>query len=122
MSNRVAQNCFDIPLFQVFVDKDVTKPLNEVILSGKLSQYEKVSEFEKNLSEYIGNDKILTLNSGTSALHLAYHLLKKPIKELNFPGLQIGDEVLTTPLTCLFVKQYSCTFRYAIVSGLALIN
>uniref|UniRef100_A0A6C0BWE1 DegT/DnrJ/EryC1/StrS aminotransferase family protein n=1 Tax=viral metagenome TaxID=1070528 RepID=A0A6C0BWE1_9ZZZZ len=99
MAIRESNN--DIQLFKVFMDPGVTEPLNEVILSGKLSQYEKVTEFEKHLSAYIGNSNLLTMNSATSALHLAYHLLKSPIPELKFPGLDLNDEVLTTPLTCV---------------------
>ena len=101
MSNRVCQSKFNIPMFKVSMNSNVGNEVSKVLLSGKISQYEKVSEFEKKLSEYINNDKVLTLNSGTSALHLAYHLLKKPIPDLNFPGIDDGDEVLTTPLTCV---------------------
>lgn len=34
---------------------------------------EKVQEV-KNLKPYTGNDKLVTLNAGISALHLAYHI------------------------------------------------
>ena len=101
MSSRVMQQKFNIPLFKVTMDNNVPNELQKVILSGKISQYDKVDKFEKLLRNYIGNNKILTLNSGTNALHLAYHLLKKPIHKLNFPGLEKGDEVLTTALTCV---------------------
>ena len=101
MSNRSDQKIFNQPLFKVYMNKDVPIKVGETLMSGKISQYNKVSEFEEKLSTYIGNKNILTLNSGTNALHLAYHLLKKPIKELNYPGLKDGDEVLTTALTCV---------------------
>ena len=101
MSSRAEQTNFNIPIFKVSMAETVGKETEKVLLSGKISQYSKVDEFEKMLSEYIGNDKLLTINSGTNALHLAYHLLQKPIKELNFPGLNDGDEVLTTALTCV---------------------
>lgn len=101
MSTRADQNNFNIPIFKVSMDNNVGKETEKVLLSGKISQYNKVDEFEKMLSQYIGNDKILTLNSGTNGLHLAYHLLKKPIKHLNYPGLSDDDVVLTTSLTCV---------------------
>jgi dTDP-4-amino-4,6-dideoxygalactose transaminase len=43
-------------------------------------------------------DYIVTLNSGTSGLHLALDLLKKSSGK--WPGLEEGDEVLATSLTC----------------------
>jgi dTDP-4-amino-4,6-dideoxygalactose transaminase len=100
MSKRADQKIFKYPLFKVSMSKNVSEEVSKTLLSGKISQYSKVSDFEKKLSNYIGNSNLLTVNSGTSALHLAYHLLKKPLNELNFPGLEDGDEVLTTPLTC----------------------
>ena len=43
--------------------------------------------------------RVLTLNSATSGLHLALHLLAKPDEA--WPGLvENVDEVLTCPLTC----------------------
>ena len=101
MSTRADQNNFNIPIFKVSMDDKVGKETEKVLLSGKISQYNKVDEFETMLAQYIGNDKILTLNSGTNGLHLAYHLLKKPIAHLNYPGLLEDDVVLTTSLTCV---------------------
>jgi len=100
MSKRADQKNFKYPLFKVYMNDTVGTDVTKVLLSGKISQYSQVTNFEKELSDFIGNSKLLTVNSGTSALHLAYHLLKKPIEELNFPGLEDGDEVLTTALTC----------------------
>lgn len=100
MSKRADQNIFKYPLFKVYMNNTVGEDVTKVLLSGKISQYSQVTDFEKELSNFIGNSKLLTVNSGTSSLHLAYHLLKKPNEELNFPGLEDGDEVLTTALTC----------------------
>tara|TARA_B100000965_G_scaffold42235_1_gene31026 strand:+ start:8111 stop:9304 length:1194 start_codon:yes stop_codon:yes gene_type:complete len=100
MSKRADQKNFKYPLFKVYMNNTVGEDVTKVLLSGKISQYSQVTDFEKELSNFIGNSNLLTVNSGTSSLHLAYHLLKKPIEELNFPGLEDGDEVLTTALTC----------------------
>ena len=89
-----------IPLFKVFVSDDVLKPVNEVLMSGYIGQGPKVNEFEDLLKKHVGNDKLVTVNSATSALHLAAHMLKKPDPETNWPGLEAGDEVLTSALTC----------------------
>lgn len=79
-----------IPLFKVNVSKKVDKPLLEVLHSGYIGQGPKVEEFEKILSRFLGNVNVLTVNSGTSAIHLALRLAN--VKE--------GDEVISTPMTC----------------------
>jgi len=87
-----------IPLFKVYMDPNAKIEVGKVLDSGYIGQGKKVEEFETNLKEYFNVDKLLTLNSGTSALHLAIHLLKK--QTTDWPGLYPGDEVLTTALTC----------------------
>lgn len=79
-----------IPLFKVFMPETVKEPLLKTLFSGYIGQGAKVEEFEKELGKLIGNKNVLTVNSGTSALTLAYHMcLDEP-----------GDEVITTPMTC----------------------
>jgi dTDP-4-amino-4,6-dideoxygalactose transaminase len=63
-----------IPLFKVFIDPNVDKPLLEVLHSGYVGEGKKVVEFEKLISEMLKNPLTLYVNSGTSALHLAYQL------------------------------------------------
>jgi dTDP-4-amino-4,6-dideoxygalactose transaminase len=83
----------DIPLFKVFMDENVSTPLQTILQSGYIGQGPKVDEFEQKLSTYFGNPYINTLNSGTSGLHLALHLIKQA-------DTKDRDEVITTPLTC----------------------
>ena len=87
VGQQIKQN---IPLFKVFMSPEALSAATDVLGCGYITQGPKVGEFEKNLSNTIQNDKVLTLNSATSGLHLALHLL----------GLNSGDEVLTSPLTC----------------------
>ena len=92
----------NIPLFKVFMapPEELDGPLLKVIHSGKVTQGPKVEEFEAALREYFSHQHVLTLNSATSGLHLALHLLQKADGP-NWPGLQPEvDEVLTCPLTC----------------------
>ena len=97
-----------IPLFKVFVDKNTHKEVKKTLDSGFIVQCPKVEEFESHLKDYFGTDLISTVNAATSAEHLALHQMKKPIDEVFegcaskniWPGLEDGDEVLTTPLTC----------------------
>ncbi len=80
-----------IPLFKVKMSEDVIEPVNKVLMSGYIGQGAKVEEFEKLLREHFGVPFINTLNSATSALHLAVCRLKTHNE---------ADEILTTPLTC----------------------
>ena len=88
-----------IPLFKVFVSKNVDKPLLEVIHSGYIGEGPKVAEFESNLKSYFGNEKLVTLNSGTAGLHLAYHIT---LHQNDYKGYYNSntDEIITTPITC----------------------
>lgn len=78
-----------IPLFKVAMNSDMST-VTQVLASGFITQGPKVEEFERKLGDYIGNHRILTLNSATSGLTLALRLL----------NIQQGDEVLSSALTC----------------------
>ena len=88
----------EIPLFKVFVAPDAAEKTSRTLTSGYITQGPKVEEFEKKLCDFLQNPNTLTLNSATSAIHLALHMLKAPAGE--WPGLVAGDEVLSTALTC----------------------
>ena len=101
----------NIPLFKVFMSENAIEKVNQVLRSGFIGQGAVVDEFEKYLSNFFRHDKILTLNSATSAEHLALHLLKKPTKsyvhidghtsfQSSWPGIEPWDEILSTALTC----------------------
>ena len=100
-----------IDLFRVFMAPTAADEVAKVLNSGYIGQGPKVEEFEKELRQFFNMDYVSTLNSGTAGLHLALHLLKKPAKNVktyhgvisvdsNWPGLEPGDEVLATPMTC----------------------
>lgn len=100
-----------IDLFKVFMAPTAAEEVSKVLNSGYIGQGPKVEEFEKKLRHFFNMDYVSTLNSGTAGLHLALHLLKKPEKNVktyhgvisvdsNWPGLEPGDEVLATPMTC----------------------
>lgn len=89
-----------IDLFKVFMSPTASDEVGKVLNSGYVGQGPKVEEFENQLRKHFKHDYIVSLNSGTSALHLALHLLKNPYKNSNWNGLQDGDEVLATPMTC----------------------
>jgi dTDP-4-amino-4,6-dideoxygalactose transaminase len=100
-----------IPLFKVFMADTAAEEVAKVLNSGYIGQGPKVEQFENQLKKYFNHDYVQTINSGTSALHLALHLLKRPATynrifdgvigyETRWPGLQPGDEVLATAMTC----------------------
>lgn len=59
--------------------------------SGYVGQGPQVDVFERELGNWLGNDFLVTVNSGTSALQLALQLSK----------VGPGDTVISTPMTCL---------------------
>lgn len=79
-----------LKLFKPFVSQQSINLVNEVLVSGQLAQGSQVDMFEKELEETLGIKNVVTLNSGTSALELAYELA----------GINEGDEVITPVLTC----------------------
>lgn len=80
----------DISLFKVHMPYAVDAQLLEVLHSGYIGQGKKVDEFEAQIAAYLGNENVLTLNSGTSALELGLHLA----------GVKEGTSVVSTPMTC----------------------
>ncbi len=80
-----------IPLIKTLIPpKEILMPrLEEVLYSGYIAQGEAVNEFEIKLSEYLGNENCLTVNSGSAALHIS----------LILAGVQAGDEVISTCIT-----------------------
>lgn len=90
-----------IPLFKVFMapPEELDVPVTSVLHSGYVTQGPKVEEFEEMMRRFFGNPRVLTVNSATSGLQLAFHLLLK--RDAEWPGLvEQVDEVLTCPLTC----------------------
>lgn len=83
-----------IPLHKVAVPGDLDAmmaSLRSVIESGWVGEGPKVAAFEEALRPIVGSDHVTAVNSGTSALTLA----------LRLAGVGPGDEVITTPITCM---------------------
>lgn len=90
-----------LSLFKVFMSKDVLEPLNKVLMSGYITQGPQVEKYENELKKYFNNDNVLSLNSATSGLTLALHLLKNPDPTFDWTGFDINNDVVLTPaLTC----------------------
>jgi dTDP-4-amino-4,6-dideoxygalactose transaminase len=92
---------FKIPLFKVFMSQDVIQPLNNVLMSGFISQGPQVEKFEEKLCEFFNNPYLLTINSATSGLMLALRLLQNKDENMNWPGFDNENDVVLSPtLTC----------------------
>lgn len=101
----------EVPLFKVFMADSAAAATGRTLESGYIGQGPAVEAFEQRLRDRFGHDFLVTVNSATSAEHLAIHMLREPSVSTSresrlrgahdaWPGLQPGDEVLTTPLTC----------------------
>lgn len=80
-----------IPLFKVFLPQNMGSKIEDLFNTGFVSEGVYSDEFENKFSERIGNLNCSLVNTGTSALTLAYKLC----------DIQQGDEVLVTPMTCM---------------------
>lgn len=81
-----------LQLFRHFIAPEAAAAVAETLASNCIGQGPKVDEFEKALEPWIGPN--VTVNSGTSALWLAYDLA----------GIKPGDTVIASPMTCLLAN------------------
>ena len=81
----------NIPLFKVFLapDKILMPALQKVLYGGNISEGKPVYDFEQLFSDFVGHQNILSLNSGTAALHTALYLAR----------VGPGNEVISTAMT-----------------------
>ena len=80
-----------IPLHKVHMPKEAGEMVNDTLYSGYIAEGEKTLQFEKQMGEYLGNPSVAAVNSCTSAITLS----------LAMEDIGPGDEVITTPMTCL---------------------
>ncbi|MBI2139417.1 DegT/DnrJ/EryC1/StrS family aminotransferase [Candidatus Woesearchaeota archaeon] len=76
-----------VPLCKAYIDSKETDLVREVLESGWLAHGPKNEAFERKFADYIGVKKAISLNSCTSALHLAVE------------GLGITGEVIVPSFT-----------------------
>jgi len=80
-----------VPLARPDIGKDEIQAVVETMKSGWVSQGEKVEKFEESFANYCGVRYGVAVSNGTAALHIALVAL----------DLKRGDEVITTPLSCV---------------------
>jgi perosamine synthetase len=82
---------FKIPIAKPDINEKEIQAVIETMKSGWVTQGEKVEEFEKSFAQYCGVKYGVAVSSGTAALHIALAAL----------NIKKGDEVITTPLSCV---------------------
>jgi dTDP-4-amino-4,6-dideoxygalactose transaminase len=85
-----------IPYGHQSIDESDIEAVAAVLRGDWLTTGPSVAAFEKDLARLSGASRVVSVTSGTAALHVAYAAL----------GVGAGDEVVTTPLT--FVSTASC--------------
>ncbi len=81
----------EIPLFKVFMPRSAESAVAKTLCSGYLAEGPRVKEFTLALRKFIGNPYVVPVSSCTMALAISYELA----------GISRGDEVISTPLTCI---------------------
>lgn len=89
------------------IEQNEKDAINEVLERGRLSEGQKVKEFEKTFASYIGTKYAIAVSSGTAALvagllSLQYHPKHK---------LKKGTKIITSPVT------YVATSNAIVLSG-----
>ncbi len=83
-------NNLKIKLFRPYVSPLARKMVQKVLQGTWIGEGPVVKQFEKEFAKRFGLKNVAAVNSGTSALELAYELA----------GIKAGDEVITTVFTC----------------------
>jgi perosamine synthetase len=83
-----------IPIYKPYMPPSLPE-LQNILYSGILNYSKWGKIFEKNLSDFIGNPYLITLNSYNSAVLVAISTL----------GLKNGDEIIASPISCLASNQ-----------------
>lgn len=81
----------NVSLFKVFMCEEAGRAANKVLYSGYVGEGGKVVEFENTVSRALSLSYVLSLNTGTSGLHLAYHMAKREGRM----------KAILSPMTCM---------------------
>lgn len=82
----------EIPLFKAHLDVDLSLVyIRDVLESGFLNEGQQVVELTKEFEKILKTDQLILVNSCTSALTMA----------LKLSGVEHGDDVVTTSMTCV---------------------
>lgn len=88
MASTTPEQTF-LPYGRQWIDDEDVQAVVDALTSDYLTTGPRVEQFERALAEYAGCKHAIAVNSGTSALHVAYFAA----------GLSAGDEIVTSPIT-----------------------
>ncbi len=96
-----------IPYSTQCIDEDDIRAVVSALKGDLITQGSKVDEFEQKIADFVGAKYAVTLNSATSALNVAYKIIKCDLANRSQNGAIHADsrdsqgeiEFLTTPLT-----------------------
>tara|TARA_Y100000034_G_scaffold40406_1_gene49810 strand:+ start:14058 stop:15155 length:1098 start_codon:yes stop_codon:yes gene_type:complete len=94
-----------INLFKVHNPGTLGPLVDKLFENGMVTEGEYSDRFEKEFSEYVGNENSSLVNSCTSALTLAFRLC----------DIQPDDEVIVTPMTCMATNEPASVFGAKLV-------
>lgn len=97
-----------IPVGDFRIDDDEKNAIYEVLNGGRISEWKKVKEFERDFSDYVGTKYCLAVSSGTSALIIGLLAL---LYDDRFPKVKKGAKIITSPIS------YVSTVNAIILSG-----
>lgn len=83
------QKLRNVPFSPPDMTEAEAKEVREAILSGWITTGPRTKKLEKTISEYVGTEKTVCLNSATAAMEMALHLL----------GIGPGDEIIVPAYT-----------------------
>ena len=78
------------------IDRNEILAINEVIAGGRISEWRKVKEFERDFAKYIGTKYCVAVSSGTAALITGLLALRY---DERFPKARSGAKVIVSPIT-----------------------
>lgn len=84
-----------IPIYKPYMPEDIVSGINEILYSGQLGFGKYGKKFEMQLQNFIGCEFILSVSSYNVAMQIVLSTL----------GLQYGDEVIASPVSCLASNQ-----------------
>ena len=84
-----------IPIYKPHMPNNIIPEISEILYSGQLGFGKYGKLFESQLKEYIGCEYLLTVSSYNTAMLIVLSSL----------GLEYGDEVIASPVSCLASNQ-----------------
>ncbi|MFE3869287.1 DegT/DnrJ/EryC1/StrS family aminotransferase [Flavobacterium sp. LS2P90] len=84
-----------IPIYKPYMPQNISDDITEILYSGQLGYGKYGRKFESQLQSFIGCEYVLSVSSYNIAMQIVLSTL----------GLQFGDEVIASPVSCLASNQ-----------------